>query len=307
MENVVRIDSAKIDDIWKDHIKNPDELNPDELNPRDNIVDRGYHIEKELPKGGILFLGMNPSYPKGTENDTKKRTYIRKKDKDTFVYGDSYNLEKIKETCFKQKEDLKDKDDIRTQKYWKPIVDAAVRITRENIEMQIMQLKQMLQENTGRKKEDIERELKRLHHKYERCRQEVEFCHHDLFFVRETDQNKVLSLRAEYDDFYKNQLDYSKDIIEQAAPKIIIVINAGAGNLIRDELRTDFFGLKPATKNDVGSWNEECGVDIVKIGGREVPIIFTGMLSSTGRINKGTETTLFWNIRHIARQLKITF
>ena len=134
MENVV-IDTKAIDNIWKKYVKNPDELNP-----RDNIVDRGYHIEKELPKGGILFLGMNPSYPKGTEDDTKKRTYIRKKDKDTFVYGDSYNLEKIKETCFKQKEDLKDKDDIRTQKYWKPIVDAAVRIIQENIEMQIMQI-----------------------------------------------------------------------------------------------------------------------------------------------------------------------
>ena len=276
MENVV-IDTKAIDNIWKKYVKNPDELNP-----RDNIVDRGYHIEKELPKGGILFLGMNPSYPKGTED----RTYIRKKDKDTFVYGDSYNLEKIKETCFKQKEDLTD-EDIRTHKYWKPIVDAAVRI---------------IQENTGRKKEDIERELKRLHHKFERCRQEVEFCHHDLFFVRETDQKKVLSLRAKYDDFYKKQLEYSKDIIEKAAPKIIIVINAGAGNLIREELGTDFFGFIPGT-----SWNEDCGVDIVKIGGREVPIIFTGMLSSTGRINKGTETTLFWNIRHVARQLKITF
>lgn len=86
MENVV-IDTKAIDNIWKKYVKNPDELNP-----RDNIVDRGYHIEKELPKGGILFLGMNPSYPKGTENDTKNRTYIRKKDKDTFVYGDSYHV-----------------------------------------------------------------------------------------------------------------------------------------------------------------------------------------------------------------------
>lgn len=283
MENVVRIDSAKIDDIWKNHIKNPDELNP-----RDNIVDRGYHIEKELPKGGILFLGMNPSYSEGDES------YINK-EKD--IYGLTYNLNNIKDVSLGLRNDEK-----INKKYWKPIVDAAVRITRENIEMQIMQLKQLLQENTGRKKEDIERELKRLHHKFERCRQEVEFCHHDLFFVRETDQKKVLSLRAKYDDFYKKQLEYSKDIIENAAPKIIIVINAGAGNLIREELGTDFFGFIPGT-----SWNEECGVDLIKIGGREVPIIFTGMLSSTGRINKGTETTLFWNIRHIARQLKITF
>ena len=279
MDNVV-IDTVAIDDIWKDKVNNPDELNP-----RDNIVDRGYHIEKELPKGGILFLGMNPSYSEGDES------YINK-EKD--IYGLTYNLNNIKDVSLGLRNDEK-----INKKYWKPIVDAAVRITRENIEMQ---LKQMLQENTGRKKEDIELELKRLHHKFERCRQEVEFCHHDLFFVRETSQNKVLALKAKCRDFFTAQWKYSKGIIEKATPKIIIVINAGAGNLIREELGTDFFGFIPGT-----SWNEECGVDIVKIGEREVPIIFTGMLSSTGRINKGTETTLIWNIRHIARQLEITF
>ena len=284
MENVVRIDSAKIDDIWDNHIKNMDELNPDDR----IIIDRGYHIEEELPKDGILFLGMNPSYSNGDES------YINK---DEGTYGATYKLRDIKDVSLGLQESEK-----INKKYWKPIVDAAVRITRENIEMQIMQLKQMLQENSGRKKEDIERELKRLHHKFERCLQEVEFCHHDLFFVRETNQNKVLALKAKCRDFFTEQWKYSKGIIEKASPKIIIVINGGAGNLIREELGTDFFGFIPGA-----SWNEECGVDIVKIGEREVPIIFTGMLSSTGRINKGTETTLFWNIRHIARQLKITF
>lgn len=257
MENVVRIDSAKIDDIWK---------NLDELNPEDRIIiDRGYHIEEELPKDGILFLGMNPSYSNGNES------YINQ---DEGTYGATYKLRDIKDVSLGLHE-----NELINKKYWKPIVDAAVRI---------------IQENTL-KKEDIEREL--------------EFCHHDLFFVRETNQKKVLSLRAKANcrSFFAEQLKYTINLIEAAAPKIIIVINAGAGNLIRDELRTDFFGLKPATKNDVGSWNEDCGVDIIKIGGREVPIIFTGMLSSTGRINKGTETTLFWNIRHIARQLEITF
>lgn len=283
MENVVRIDSAEIDDIWDNHIKNMDELNPDDR----IIIGRGYCIEEELPKDGILFLGMNPSYP-GDES------YINK---DKGTYGATYKLRDIKDVSLGLQESEK-----INKKYWKPIVDAAVRITRENIEMQIMQLKQMLQENSGRNKEDIERELKRLHHKFERCQQEVEFCHHDLFFVRETCQNKVLALKANCGDFFTEQWEYSKGIIEKATPKIIIVINGGAGNLIREELSTDFFGFIPGA-----SWNEECGVDIVKIGEREVPIIFTGMLSSTGRINKGTETTLFWNIRHIARQLEITF
>ena len=34
MENVVRIDSAEIDDIWEKYVKNPKELNP-----RDNIFE----------------------------------------------------------------------------------------------------------------------------------------------------------------------------------------------------------------------------------------------------------------------------
>ena len=253
MDKVV-IDTVAIDNIWE---KYANVKNLDELNPRDNIVDRGYHIEEELPKDGILFLGMNPSYP-GDES------YINK---DKGTYGATYKLRDIKDVSLGLQESEK-----INKKYWKPIVDAAVRI---------------IQENTL-KKEDIERELK--------------FCHHDLFFVRETSQNKVLALKAKCRDFFTAQWGYSKGIIEKASPKIIIVINGGAGNLIREELGTDFFGFIPGA-----SWNEECGVDIVKIGEREVPIIFTGMLSSTGRINKGTETTLFWNIRHIARQLKITF
>ena len=253
MDKVV-IDTVAIDNIWK---KYANVKNLDELNPRDNIVDRGYHIEEELPKDGILFLGMNPSYP-GDES------YINK---DKGTYGATYKLRDIKDVSLGLQESEK-----INKKYWKPIVDAAVRI---------------IQENTL-KKEDIERELK--------------FCHHDLFFVRETSQNKVLALKANCRDFFTEQWKYSKGIIEKATPKIIIVINGGAGNLIREELGTDFFGFIPGA-----SWNEECGVDIVKIGERKVPIIFTGMLSSTGRINKGTETTLFWNIRHIARQLKITF
>lgn len=253
MDKVV-IDTVAIDNIWK---KYANVKNLDELNPRDNIVDRGYHIEEELPKDGILFLGMNPSYP-GDES------YINK---DKGTYGATYKLRDIKDVSLGLQESEK-----INKKYWKPIVDAAVRI---------------IQENTL-KKEDIERELK--------------FCHHDLFFVRETSQNKVLALKAKCRDFFTAQWGYSKGIIEKASPKIIIVINGGAGNLIREELGTNFFGFRPGT-----SWNEECGVDIVKIGEREVPIIFTGMLSSTGRINKGTETTLFWNIRHIARQLNITF
>lgn len=82
MENVVRIDSAKIDEIWKNHIKNLDELNPEDR----IIIGRGYCIEEELPKDGILFLGMNPSYPK----ETKDRTYIDKEKDYTIWFSIKY-------------------------------------------------------------------------------------------------------------------------------------------------------------------------------------------------------------------------
>lgn len=115
MDNVVRIDSAKIDDIWENHIKNMDELNPEDrkLNPGDRIIiDRGYHIEEELPKDGILFLGMNPSYSEEAES------YINK-EKD--IYGLTYNLNNIKDVSLGLHNDEK-----INKKYWKPIVDAAV-------------------------------------------------------------------------------------------------------------------------------------------------------------------------------------
>ena len=80
----VVIDTVAIDNIWK---KYANVKNLDELNPRDNIVDRGYHIEEELPKDGILFLGMNPSYP-GDES------YINK---DKGTYGATYKLRDIKD------------------------------------------------------------------------------------------------------------------------------------------------------------------------------------------------------------------
>ena len=110
-----------------------------------------------------------------------------------------------------------------------------------------------------------------------------------------------------HQDFFKEQFYLSKKIIEAASPKIIIVINGGAGKFIRRDKGYedfDFFGFKAGSQEDGGCWDEECGVDIVTIGNRKVPVIFTGMLSSTGKINNGTKNTLFWNVRHISRILK---
>lgn len=50
--------------IWRDQIKAHSETVDDE------IIKRGYAMEKKLQIGGVLFLGMNPSFPHGEKNQT---------------------------------------------------------------------------------------------------------------------------------------------------------------------------------------------------------------------------------------------
>ena len=265
----VKIDTLKkLDKVWERCKKN---------SMYHDIIDRGYHIEAELPKNGILFLGMNPSYPRNPKDNEKTYVNLPK-------YGETYDLQKdIKNKCLGIDTDV----DEKKQKYWGPIVDAAVRILCEECGIDYLsKVNQVKIKEIGK---------------------ELEFCHHDLFFVRETSQNKVLAMMRQHKDFFKMQFDLTTEIIEAASPKIIIVINGGAGKFIRRDKGYedfDFFGFKAGSQEDGGCWDEECGVDIVTIGNRKVPVIFTGMLSSTGRINNGTKNTLFWNVRHISRILK---
>ena len=280
----VKIDTLKkLDEVWESELCKKNSMYHD-------IIDRGYHIEAELPKNGILFLGMNPSYPRNP-NDNEK-TYVDTKTVSPEYFGRTYDLQKISKDCLTKEND---KNDDINYRYWGPIVDAAVRILCEECGIDYFN-------------EDNEVKINEI-------KDELEFCHHDLFFVRETSQKKVLDMMAEQDDkhdyihqdFFKKQFDLSKKIIEAASPKIIIVINGGAGKFIRRDKGYedfDFFGFKAGSQEDGGCWDEECGVDIVTIGNRKVPVIFTGMLSSTGKINNGTKNTLFWNVRHISRILK---
>ena len=274
----VKIDTLKkLDEVWESELCKKNSMYHD-------IIDRGYHIEAELPKNGILFLGMNPSYPRNPKEEEKTYVNLPK-------YGKTYDLQKdIKNKCLGIDTDV----DEKTHNYWGPIVDAAVRILCEECGIDYFN-------------EDNEVKINEI-------KDELEFCHHDLFFVRETSQKKVLAMMAEQDDnhyihkdFFKKQFDLTTEIIEAASPKIIIVINGGAGKFIRRDKGYedfDFFGFKAGSQEKDGCWDEECGVDIVTIGNRKVPVIFTGMLSSTGRINNGTKNTLFWNVRHITRTLK---
>ena len=125
------------------------------------------------------------------------------------------------------------------------------------------------------------------------------FCHHDLMFIRETSQEAVINSYKEHPDFFNSQLSLSKKIIEQAKPKMIVIINAKACELFRE-----MFKFKPF-KN----WDEKLGVDVFNIAGRDIPVVFSGMLTGAHPLDNGTYTSLRWHIGYICDNWpgKITF
>lgn len=92
--------------------------------------------------------------------------------------------------------------------------------------------------------------------------------HHDLLFIRETNQKKVLDwkkkLEKEENTFFNDQLKISKNIIIETQPKIIIVLNARAGDLIKKLFDED---CNP-------SFCDKLGAYIYCINDKNIPVLF---------------------------------
>ena len=120
--------------------------------------------------------------------------------------------------------------------------------------------------------------------------------HHDLFFIRETSQDTVLSLKENNPDFFEEQLKITKEIITRVQPKMIVIINAKACRLFKK-----MYNFEP-----VKYWNESLGVDILPQLGN-IPVLFSGMLSGQRALDVGSFVRLKWHVRHICRELNIHF
>lgn len=123
--------------------------------------------------------------------------------------------------------------------------------------------------------------------------------HLDLLSVRETDEaviSKLISSNSKIcKSFIKGQICNAAKIIGEIHPSIIIVENGLVRKLFFEHHIFDFI---PASKENAQGWNEELGVDFIKIGDSYVPIIFTGMLAS---LNSGSYHSLKWHIRYILK------
>ncbi len=118
--------------------------------------------------------------------------------------------------------------------------------------------------------------------------------HLDLFFFRETSQNKTKTSIGykknnkdiEMNDFGSKQLKLSLSIIEKIHPKIIVVCNALASEILQDKYK-----INPNL--------DEEGFHKIEINNKKTPILFSGMLTGQRALDNDSLERLKWHIRRV--------
>ena len=127
----------------------------------------------------------------------------------------------------------------------------------------------------------------------------LNWSHLDLLFLRETNQKEVKSLGENNlgHIFYDEQLKISKKIIETTKPKIIVVNNTYARDLLHSQSFT-------TPKYDF-EFDEKIGTE--RIVNNEilngVPIFFTSMLTGQRALDLGSYKRLIWHIKHVMKMI----
>ena len=118
--------------------------------------------------------------------------------------------------------------------------------------------------------------------------------HHDILFVRHTNQKDIENLMQQrnYRVFFKEQLELSRDIIRATSPELIVVLNARVREVFKKMFPSDYDN----------SFDEELGAYIVDIG-KEIPVVFSGMLSGQRALDLGSKRTLQWQIQRIMKRV----
>lgn len=141
---------------------------------------------------------------------------------------------------------------------------------------------------------DVEKQVRKSYHRFfgvfEVISKNVglKWEHVDLFFYRETEQNRFKS--KVYDSKTKNlttfgrgQLDLSKQLINAVKPKVVVVANKFASDIFREEL-----DLK---------WDEERGYYLTFLNNENVPIFLASMLSGQRAMDLYSRERLVWHIK----------
>ena len=136
--------------------------------------------------------------------------------------------------------------------------------------------------------------------------------HIDLFFVRETNQDifKSLFFNKEQEEmkFLDNQLKISKEIIERSKPKIIVVVNAFAGEIFSPR-RTTFSSINNLFDNEhrpfplefdnvIGTYRIKAPHSL-----ENTPVFLSGMLTGQRALDNGSLKRLEWHIRFVLEKM----
>lgn len=117
--------------------------------------------------------------------------------------------------------------------------------------------------------------------------------HIDLFYKRETSGQKI---KKEYypkkklTNCAKEQFQITMEIIEGLKPKVIVVVNALASDIIKKQI------------DSLISFREDYGIHIITMGQDKYPIFFSGMLTGQHALDTGSYERLRWHI-NFARPL----
>ena len=220
------------------------------------------HLYSPFNIGGILFIGLNPSI---------------------------LNLSKIKKTLEEKYEDQAKAilEDLKhLPKYLK---DLSAESISEITEMTSI--------------------IKEVHPYFAKCREisketGINWEHIDLFFEKETNQKNVIhdyveeesfnSKNIKLDKFAEEQLEISMLAIEAIEPKIIVVINALASKILKQQYKED----------KLSKLDEDKGFYTVKLNNKDIPIFFSGMLTGQRALDDGSYERLKWHIRSALKNIR---
>lgn len=112
-----------------------------------------------------------------------------------------------------------------------------------------------------------------------------EWLYIDLFHVRVTEQERIRTLINRNTDFLIEQLEMTLQYINEIEPKIILVVNGLASNIIRQKCNLTF--------------NEAWGTYSMNA----CPIFLSGMLTGPGAMDKGSFERLRWHFNYVLGQI----
>ena len=137
-------------------------------------------------------------------------------------------------------------------------------------------------------KEEFKMEYSRFYKPFNKLALGMKWSHLDLFFSLETNSKVLKEMKGKR--FLEEQYKISTEIIKAIEPKIIVVGNAYASDIIKENFNCNF--------------NDELGTYKIKEF-NNIPIFFSGMFSGQHPLDKGSMERLIWHIGFVKEKLKL--